>query len=466
MTLGNSPRIMRAMTSRWGAMIWRRRCTSLWRLTTSGRTFLGFAEQDAVLERGQFGRQLVEGGLVVVEEDVEDLVGEQIGRARQGVALLLDAVAHDADAAQGLVVEGDQEIAADEGIELGGLEDVAAVDVVDGVDDHEDVVLVVVDLGPLGDGHAVLDGEGMEVEDGFEDGLVFLGRALFHVDPDLDVVVVEDHAQEIQGEVLVDQLALAEYEGANHIGFSTGNVHERLPFPGPENSAGMMHRAVAGGKEKPQREKRRLSPAVRGRGCQAGPGWTSGRENEAYFRSEMSDEPQSPITPEIVQLRMKIFLRSPLRRRLLARMMRLLDKVGGQQVLEMSGDDAISVAMRNAGGGGGANWTSLAVSETQAELLAEAGVERIHLAALPQLPFEEGAFDAVVASDMLEYVREAGRTDGGTPPGDAVQDPPDPARAAQAAHAGGAVPETLGPDRSHAADGARRASRRRSCSTC
>ena len=120
----------------------------------------------------------------------------------------------------------------------------------------------------------------------------------------------------------------------------------------------------------------------------------------------MSAENQSEITPEIAQLRMKIFLRSPLRRRLLARQMRMLDKVSGQQVLEISGDDAVSIAMRSAGGGGGGVWSSLAVTETQAELLAEAGLDRIHLGALPQLPFEEGAFDAVVASDMLEYVEK------------------------------------------------------------
>ena len=120
----------------------------------------------------------------------------------------------------------------------------------------------------------------------------------------------------------------------------------------------------------------------------------------------MSAETPSPITAEIVQLRMKIFLRAPLRRKLLGRILRMLDKVSGQQVLEMSGDDALSVALRNAGGGGGAAWSSLAAAETQAELLAEGGAERIHLAALPQLPFEEGAFDAVVASDMLEYVEK------------------------------------------------------------
>ena len=120
----------------------------------------------------------------------------------------------------------------------------------------------------------------------------------------------------------------------------------------------------------------------------------------------MSAETPSPITAEIVQLRMKIFLRAPLRRKLLGRILRMLDKVSGQQVLEMSGDDALSVAVRNAGGGGGAAWSSLAAAETHAELLAEGGAERIHLAALPQLPFEEGAFDAVVASDMLEYVEK------------------------------------------------------------
>jgi SAM-dependent methyltransferase len=120
----------------------------------------------------------------------------------------------------------------------------------------------------------------------------------------------------------------------------------------------------------------------------------------------MSDELPSAVTPEIAQLRMKIFLRSPLRRRLLARQMRMLDKVAGQQVLEISGDDAVSIAMRSAGGGGGGVWNSLAVSETQAELLAEAGLDRIHLGVLPQLPFEEAAFDVVVASDMLEYVEK------------------------------------------------------------
>lgn len=124
----------------------------------------------------------------------------------------------------------------------------------------------------------------------------------------------------------------------------------------------------------------------------------------AYFQIDMSDALPSEITAEIVQLRMKIFLRSPLRRRLLARQMRLLDKVGGQQVMEMSGDESLSVAMQSSGGGGGGVWHSVAMSETQAELLAESGIERIHLAAPPKLPFEDGAFDVVVVGETLEFV--------------------------------------------------------------
>ena len=112
------------------------------------------------------------------------------------------------------------------------------------------------------------------------------------------------------------------------------------------------------------------------------------------------------LAPEVVPLRMKIFLRSPLRRRLLSRLMRLLDKTGGQRVLEMVADDAVGAAMRSAGGGGGADWNSVAISETHAELLAETGLDGLHLTELPALPFDDGVFDAVVVSEMLEYVEE------------------------------------------------------------
>jgi SAM-dependent methyltransferase len=103
---------------------------------------------------------------------------------------------------------------------------------------------------------------------------------------------------------------------------------------------------------------------------------------------------------------MNVFLRSPLRRKLLSRLMRLLDRVGGQQVMEMLGDEALSVAMQGAGGGGGGEWTTVATSDIQADLLAGSGLSHIHLTELPRLPFEDGAFDAVVVSEMLEYAQQ------------------------------------------------------------
>jgi SAM-dependent methyltransferase len=120
----------------------------------------------------------------------------------------------------------------------------------------------------------------------------------------------------------------------------------------------------------------------------------------------MSDTVPADAPRETAHLRMKIFLRSPLRRRLLARILRLLDKVAGQTVLEMTADDSLGAALQNAGGGGGAVWHSLAYSEAQAELLSDNGIERIHLAVLPALPFKDASFDAVVVSDSLEFVEK------------------------------------------------------------
>ena len=103
---------------------------------------------------------------------------------------------------------------------------------------------------------------------------------------------------------------------------------------------------------------------------------------------------------------MQIFLRTPLRRRLLSRLMRLLDKTGGQQILALTSDDALSATMQRAGGGGGAVWHSAALSGAQADLLSEAGMEQIQEVQLPTLPYADGVFDAVVASDVLEYVED------------------------------------------------------------
>jgi|LSQX01.1.fsa_nt_gb SAM-dependent methyltransferase len=106
------------------------------------------------------------------------------------------------------------------------------------------------------------------------------------------------------------------------------------------------------------------------------------------------------------QLRMKIFLRSPLRCELLTRLVRLLDRVEGEQVLEMVVDDAMSAGLRHANDGGGAAWHSATISEQHVELLSETGGAAVQVNELPVLPFEDGSFDAVVMSEMLEYVED------------------------------------------------------------
>ena len=101
-------------------------------------------------------------------------------------------------------------------IEFRGPELVGAVQVVHRVDDHENVVFVIVDLRALADRDAVFDGEGMEIEHAFEKDLVLLVGGVLGVDPDLHALVIEHEPQDIHADVLADQLALAEYERANH----------------------------------------------------------------------------------------------------------------------------------------------------------------------------------------------------------------------------------------------------------
>ena len=120
----------------------------------------------------------------------------------------------------------------------------------------------------------------------------------------------------------------------------------------------------------------------------------------------MSDTPSGEIRGETVELRTRIFLRSPLRQRLRMHLIRFFDKAEGQRVLDMTADEALGAALRSVAAGRGAIWHSAAFSEAQAELLAEGGAENIHLAALPQLPFGDGEFDSAIVSDVLEYVEK------------------------------------------------------------
>ena len=77
---------------------------------------------------------------------------------------------------------GDQVVRAEEDVQLAGDERVGGGVEADAVQDGEDVRLVVVHLGVVDLGQAVLDGEGMEVERVLEDGR-FLDRGVLEVDP-------------------------------------------------------------------------------------------------------------------------------------------------------------------------------------------------------------------------------------------------------------------------------------------
>lgn len=177
----------------------------------------GIAEEDAAFEGGELAGEFIECGLIVIEEDVEDIVGEEFwGAGGAAVFCFQDAFGDGVDGVEGVVVVGDEEVTADEEVELGCLEDVEGVDVVDLVDDHKDVVIIVIDFRSFGGGEAVFDGEGVETEDAFEEGFIFLWGSFFDVGPDLDVIVIEDEAEDFRGEVLPDEFSLIEDEGTDH----------------------------------------------------------------------------------------------------------------------------------------------------------------------------------------------------------------------------------------------------------
>ena len=118
--------------------------------------------------RSSLCEDLVEDREAVVEEVVEDVV-EQVARAlgEQLVAqrgVLLAAVEEVRDRVQLDVGEQDQEVLADEDVELGGVQALDGLVVEREVEDDEEVVRVLVDLRPLPLREDVLDVELVEAE--------------------------------------------------------------------------------------------------------------------------------------------------------------------------------------------------------------------------------------------------------------------------------------------------------------
>jgi hypothetical protein len=84
------------------------------------------------------------------------------------------------------------------------------------VHDDEEVVFIVLDFGEGGGGDAVLDGEGMELENAFENRLGFLGGGVGEVDPEDEALVAANKAESLDLKVLADDATVAEDEGLDH----------------------------------------------------------------------------------------------------------------------------------------------------------------------------------------------------------------------------------------------------------
>ncbi len=104
------------------------------------------------------------------------------------------------------------------------------------------------------------------------------------------------------------------------------------------------------------------------------------------------------------QLKKLLFGKRWLSKRRLKEIIDLLGPVDGQDCLDLVNDDAMSWQLRQANVLKGCRWNSLALNERQLEDLHMMVGEHVHLIGEARLPFEEGAFDAIVVSDYLEYL--------------------------------------------------------------
>lgn len=104
---------------------------------------------------------------------------------------------------------------------------------------------------------------------------------------------------------------------------------------------------------------------------------------------------------ELVRLRTRIFLLSPLRKRLARHLARMLGKTAGQDILSYTADELVAaVVARNADPAGEATWTALAESPARAGLLAGLGFPQVRSA---EDTLDEASQDAAVLSCVLEY---------------------------------------------------------------
>src|SRR5215204_4931513 len=162
--------------------------------------------------------EAVDHRLVVVDDPVEDRVQHRPGAEAEQVGPALDPLADVAEGAGRLVADRDHELGADEEHDLAELDGVVGVDVAGGLEDHEQGVVVDLELGPLVGVDGVLDGQLVQVElapDRVELRLV----RLVQPDPDKGVVGVPGLVRLVQGHLARPALAvLADRAVDDHAG--------------------------------------------------------------------------------------------------------------------------------------------------------------------------------------------------------------------------------------------------------
>ena len=139
-------------------------------------------------------------------------MGEAVGTSRRALG---NAFEGGGDGAERGAVKGDEEFFAEKQVEFGGGKFVGAGEI-DRVRHHEQVVVVVLDFGEGTRSDAVLDGEGVEVENAFEDQLDLFVGGRFEIDPKDQALVAVDEPKRLKFEVAADELALAEDERVDH----------------------------------------------------------------------------------------------------------------------------------------------------------------------------------------------------------------------------------------------------------
>lgn len=118
----------------------------------------------------------------------------------------------------------------------------------------------------------------------------------------------------------------------------------------------------------------------------------------------VSDAPGTPVA-ELQRLRTRIFLLSPLRKRLAKHLARMLGKTSGQDILSYTADEVVAaVVTQNADHASEAAWTAIAESSAREALLGGLGFRQVRTAGAGQEPdVDEASQDAAVLSNVLEY---------------------------------------------------------------